>query len=277
MLADIIQNQFVQLILAISTILGGIVAYKELFSKNNKIIDKRVSYNVTRTSTRNNNNSDSDKKPPYKGKIVSDITNGDLGEYSIAFDFFQKHKNAEIINRDIIREKLCPILNNTAVGKDEFEKEKVRKNIIKIIQDIKTNKYIAESKTYLTISEYDFSKKGFFIIFRCDDFNNQGLTFDVDTKKSTLIDRFFIKIEDQDKAKKWRDDFYHLNDNLLLRGFQTYAPGGMDSKKIQDICQLLISIKNCRFDSGPWDATTMLDVTIFGMSLKYTRFPEIPE
>ncbi len=281
MLAEILQNQYTQLILAISTLLGGIVAYRELFSikkESNNNLKKQTKTREKTSVITINSKSTSIKDHQYIGEVINDIANGRLGEYSKAYSYFLQHDEIQkkAINNEYIKNYICPILNNIPVGVDEFEKENTRTNMEQLKEKIKRETHIAETKVYITIKDYDFSKHGFYALLYYDDFTYESLNFSINKEKSTLVDKFFIKIENKEFALKWKADFYLLNNKLLLPdNYKTHSPGGPDSIKIVDKCWLAILIENCRFNTSWGDGTT-IDVSIIGMMLKYTKFPEIP-
>lgn len=228
MLADILQNEYVQLILAVSTILGGIVAYKQLFSNDNS-----VNFTIDTSSI------DKSKENQEPNEI-----NYDLGLYgTLNKNYFKYNQNALIkTSREKIKEYICPTLNNQPTGADEFERQESLENIDKSKNEILTNEHILKLNVDILISEYDFQEDAYHIEVEYMDYTTVSLGLTTDTGKYKRGLYFSIFFNDKNVARKWKNSFFEQNYNLIIRNETRYVPSNMDKRRLRDTAHLIFMV-----------------------------------
>jgi len=226
---ELLNNSYIQFILALSTILGGIAAYKQLFLVHKKKENEK-------TLIKDNGKSN-----------VSAII--DASQYFSSLNKVETYNLAKIrkIDHDYIKSYICQILNNTPVGKDEFERNTCSDNIEKLKREIKSEVFNLNSNIIFGLDEYDFNKNGFKIILHYADYNYDMMNISI-SDESNIKKSIFIGIKDLESAKKWKDKFIKENNHLVLQDDE-YCRNNVPKPEFIDKADILVQVENCRLNT----------------------------
>jgi len=127
--------------------------------------------------------------------------------------FEQTKDKAKEIDSEYIWKYLIPILNGSLFVADEFEREELKKQMPQKTEEAKKILYLIQCIVNISTT-YNFERKGFEIKFDFDDeiresdyvhFYTESCSQHSDNKYWKPQYKYFLKIEDQAAAKKWKE------------------------------------------------------------------------
>lgn len=143
----------------------------------------------------------------------------------LVFRYLSEYKNdcnSELLSGDAVRETIYPQLSGQLEGTDEFEINELKKKSKKVRKKILKTDYRLKRKVVIGVSPYDFHRKGFNISWYFLDLIEDDVEFHL-SKKSKVINSFFLKIKNENRAKQWKADFLRDNKSSELKG-SLYVP-----------------------------------------------------